>query len=76
MYQAIQDITLWCALYGARRVRHNLKSLVALKPFIDDFFNHVMVMAEDKALRKNRAILLKELGRLMNQSADISKLAA
>ena len=55
---------------------HNLKSLVALKPFIDDFFNNVMVMAEDKAIRKNRAALLNELGRLMNQVADISKLAA
>jgi glycyl-tRNA synthetase beta subunit len=34
-----------------------------------------MVMAEDKAIRKNRAALLNELGRLMNQVADISKLA-
>ena len=54
---------------------HNLKALVALKPFIDDFFNNVMVMTEDKDLRKNRAALLNELGRLMNQVADISKLA-
>jgi glycyl-tRNA synthetase beta subunit len=35
-----------------------------------------MVMDEDKALRLNRAVLLQQLGRLMNQSADISKLAA
>jgi glycyl-tRNA synthetase beta subunit len=34
-----------------------------------------MVMAENKSLRKNRAALLNELGRLMNQVADISKLA-
>ena len=76
LYQAIQDIIPYSVHYMERReYAHNLKSLVALKPFIDDFFNHVMVMAEDKALRKNRAALLNELGRLMNQVADISKLA-
>lgn len=76
LYQAIQDIIPYSVHYMERReYSHNLKSLVALKPFIDDFFNNVMVMAEDKALRKNRAALLNELGRLMNQVADISKLA-
>ncbi len=76
LYQAIQDIIPYSVHYMARsEYAHNLKSLVALKPFIDDFFNHVMVMADDRALRKNRAALLNELGRLMNQVADISKLA-
>jgi glycyl-tRNA synthetase beta chain len=76
LYQAIQDIIPYSVHYMERsEYAHNLKSLVALKPFIDDFFNHVMVMAEDKALRKNRAALLNELGQLMNQVADISKLA-
>lgn len=76
LYQAIQDIIPYSVHYMARaEYAHNLKSLVALKPFIDDFFNHVMVMSEDKALRKNRAALLNELGQLMNQVADISKLA-
>ena len=77
LYQAIQDIIPYSVHYLSRNeYAHNLKSLVALKPFIDDFFNNVMVMAEDKAIRKNRAALLNELGRLMNQVADISKLAA
>jgi glycyl-tRNA synthetase beta chain len=77
LYQAMQDILPYSAHYLERgEYAHNLKSLVALKPFIDDFFSKVMVMAEDKALRKNRAALLNELGSLMNQVADISKLAA
>ncbi|HEX5338196.1 MAG TPA: glycine--tRNA ligase subunit beta, partial [Gallionella sp.] len=77
LYQAMQDIIPYSAHYLERReYAHNLKSLVALKPFIDDFFSKVMVMTEDKALRKNRAALLNELGSLMNQVADISKLAA
>ena len=76
LFQAIQDIIPYSVHYMERaEYTHNLKSLVALKPFIDDFFNHVMVMTEDKVLRKNRAALLNELGRLMNQVADISKLA-
>ena len=76
LYQAIQDIIPYSVHYLSRNeYAHNLKSLVALKPFIDDFFNNVMVMADDKAIRKNRAALLNELGRLMNQVADISKLA-
>ena len=54
----------------------NLKALVTLKPFIDDFFDQVMVMAEDQKVRINRALLLKQLAQLMNQVADIAKLAA
>ncbi|MDD5056730.1 MAG: glycine--tRNA ligase subunit beta [Sideroxydans sp.] len=77
LYQAIQDITPMARNYFERGdYSNNLKTLVTLKSFIDDFFDKVMVMDEDKALRMNRAILLQQLGRLMNQSADISKLAA
>ncbi len=77
LHQAMQDITPMARGYFERGdYSNNLKTLVTLKPFIDDFFDKVMVMAEDKALRVNRAILLQQLGRLMNQSADISKLAA
>jgi glycyl-tRNA synthetase beta chain len=77
LYQAIQDITPMARNYFERGdYSNNLKTLVTLKSFIDDFFDKVMVMDEDKALRLNRAILLQQLGRLMNQSADISKLAA
>ncbi|MDH2915586.1 MAG: glycine--tRNA ligase subunit beta [Gallionella sp.] len=77
LHQAIQDITPMARGYFERGdYANNLKTLVTLKPFIDDFFDKVMVMAEDKALRLNRAVLLQQLGKLMNQSADISKLAA
>ena len=77
LYQAMQDITPFAQGYLERcDYGQNLKALVTLKPFIDDFFDKVMVMCEDKELRLNRALLLQELGRLMNQVADISKLAA
>jgi glycyl-tRNA synthetase beta chain len=77
LHQAIQDITPMARSYFERGdYANNLKALVTLKPFIDDFFDKVMVMAEDRALRLNRAVLLQQLGKLMNQSADISKLAS
>jgi len=40
------------------------------------FFDEVLVMAEDEAVRANRLALLGRLDRLMNEVADISKLAA
>ena len=53
-----------------------LKTLAALRSGVDSFFNDVMVNAEDPALRNNRRALLVSLHRLLNQVADISKLAA
>ncbi len=76
LHQAMQDITSFAQGYLDRGdYGQNLKVLVTLKPFIDDFFEKVMVMCEDKELRLNRAALLQQLGKLMNQVADISKLA-
>ncbi len=77
LHQSLMDITPFVQSYFSRgEYGQTLKALVTLKPFIDDFFDQVMVMAEDQRLRINRALLLKQLGNLMNQVADISKLAA
>jgi glycyl-tRNA synthetase beta chain len=53
-----------------------LKTLALMKDEVDAFFNDVMVMAEDVALRNNRLALLSQLHRMMNRVADISKLAS
>ena len=53
-----------------------LKTLAQLRDDVDAFFNDVMVMADDVALRNNRLALLSILHRMMNRVADISKLAA
>ncbi|BBB65444.1 glycine-tRNA ligase beta subunit [Undibacterium sp. YM2] len=53
-----------------------LKTLAALRAAVDSFFNDVMVNAEDLSLRNNRLALLASLHGMMNQVADISKLAA
>jgi glycyl-tRNA synthetase beta chain len=52
-----------------------LKALASLRDDVDAFFNDVMVMAEDAALRANRLALLNALHGMMNRVADISKLA-
>jgi len=53
-----------------------LKTLAQLRDDVDAFFNDVMVMADDLALRNNRLALLSTLQRMLNRVADISKLAA
>lgn len=52
-----------------------LKSFAVLKAPVDEFFDNVMVMTEDTALRGNRLALLQDLRSAMNKVADISKLA-
>lgn len=43
---------------------------------VDQFFERVMVMADDAAVRANRLALLARLHGLMNRVADISRLSA
>jgi glycyl-tRNA synthetase beta chain len=52
-----------------------LATLAQTRAAVDAFFNDIMVMAEDQAVRLNRLALLAQLHRLMNQVADISRLA-
>jgi len=54
----------------------SLHVLAVLKSPVDDFFDNVMVNAEDPALRANRLALLSELHAAMNRVADLSRLAA
>jgi len=53
-----------------------LTALAGVRTEVDTFFDQVMVMADEPQLRNNRLALLKNLGELMNQVADISKLAS
>ena len=54
----------------------SLMALAALKGPVDEFFEKVMVNADDPALRANRLGLLATLHAAMNRVADLSKLAA
>ena len=54
----------------------SLQTLAALRAPVDAFFEHVMVNAEDPALKANRLGLLATLHEAMNRVADLAKLAA
>ncbi|VVE84853.1 glycine--tRNA ligase subunit beta [Pandoraea sputorum] len=62
--------------FEAREYAQALSALAELRDAVDAFFNDVMVMAEEDALRNNRLALLKNLHFQMNRVADLSKLAA
>ena len=51
-----------------------LSRLASLREPVDAFFDQVLVMAEDPALRANRLALLNELGSLFLRVADFSRL--
>jgi glycyl-tRNA synthetase beta chain len=52
-----------------------LDHLAGLRPAVDRFFDGVMVMDEDPALRRNRLALLARLKALFDSIADVSVLA-
>ena len=61
-------------LLDQRDYTDSLRKLAILREPVDAFFDHVMVMAEDPALRANRLSLLADMEKLFSQIADISKL--
>ena len=58
----------------AGHYKEALEVIAALRPDVDNFFDQVMVMAEDEAVRKNRLALLAELLREFSTIADFSEL--
>lgn len=63
-------------LFAAREYKEALTALASLRDVVDQFFDDVMVMADDEALKNNRLALLQQLRGLFFEIADISALAA
>jgi glycyl-tRNA synthetase beta chain len=61
-------------MFAAREYTRALSLLAALRKAVDDFFDGVMVMAEDPALRANRLALLGRIQALFLHAADLSRL--
>jgi len=51
-----------------------ISEMTRLRQPIDDFFNGVMVMVEERSVRENRLALLDQVGQLFLRIADFSKL--
>ena len=82
LFESDVEVNLWNALQkigkeseafkSEKRFSEALNVLVELAPPVKDFFEQVMVNAEDKKIRDNRFLLL-QYGRVyMNQVADLS----
>jgi glycyl-tRNA synthetase beta chain len=61
-------------LFEARDYEAALFELASLRAPVDQFFDNVMVMAENEAVKKNRLALLNRLRNLFLQVADVSVL--
>jgi glycyl-tRNA synthetase beta chain len=60
----------------AGRYRDALETIAGLRQSVDRFFEDVLVMAENEAVRRNRLSLLAELLREFTTIADFSEIAA
>ena len=64
---------------GLRRARDYaavLRAVASLKPAVDRFFDEVLVMAEDPAVRANRLGIMKRVADLFADVADFRKIQA
>ncbi|AOA59344.1 glycine--tRNA ligase subunit beta [Acinetobacter larvae] len=75
LYAELQQLSpIVQPLLAAKDYTAALSKLAALRTPIDAFFDHVMVMAEDPALKANRLRILVQLRALFMSVADISVL--
>ena len=72
LYQALKDVETNPRKSGS--VNDFLETFLPMIPKIDLFFNAVLVMAEDPAVRCNRLGLLQRISALADGVADLSKL--
>lgn len=73
--EAVQTLEAQVApLFKAGNYTEALKRLAGLRPAVDEFFDKVMVMVDDPAVRQNRLALLNRLSNLFLNVADISRL--
>ncbi|MBI2799967.1 MAG: glycine--tRNA ligase subunit beta [Gammaproteobacteria bacterium] len=75
--EAVNDAsTVGAALLAREDYTSYLSHLAGLHAPIDRFFDDVLVMAEDPALRANRVALLHRIQRMFQQVADIAMISA
>jgi glycyl-tRNA synthetase beta chain len=76
LYQAYLTVAEEAATLGqAGEYRQALETIASLRPAVDRFFDKVLVMAEDRALRQNRLRLLGKLDELFSGIAQFAEIA-
>jgi glycyl-tRNA synthetase beta chain len=61
-------------MISERQYRPALESFAALAPELETFFQDVMVMVDDEAVRTNRMSLLRNVGGAVMRIADVTKI--
>jgi len=75
LYAALQEAqSAICNLQSAITVDELLNAFLPMIPAINEFFDKVLVMAEDENVRQNRFALVGQIASLSNGLADMSKL--
>ena len=75
LFEAYKEIEEYVVkLISKKRYLDALTKMVQLRKPVDDFFDNVMVMAEDEKTRKNRLAILAEISGLFLRIADFSKI--
>ncbi len=64
------------AKFGQGEYLQGLERLAELRPAVDRFFDDVMVMVDDAALKNNRLALLTQLLQSFRRVADFSRIQA
>jgi len=64
------------SLRAEHRYTQALEHIATLRPTVDGFFDKVMVMAPDPALRRNRLALISEVARRLSSIADFSEIVS
>ncbi|ENZ3889548.1 glycine--tRNA ligase subunit beta, partial [Campylobacter coli] len=59
----------------AHSLQEKLENLFSLKPFIDEFFDKVMINAKDEKLKNNRQALIYEIYEEFLKIADLKELS-
>ncbi|OCC15504.1 Glycyl-tRNA synthetase beta chain [Dissulfuribacter thermophilus] len=76
LYSAIKDAReKVLPLLNEKRHEDAMLVLLGLKPAIDRFFDEVLVMAEDEAIRANRLALIYEISSLFLSIGDLSAIS-
>jgi glycyl-tRNA synthetase beta chain len=77
LFEALARIESEAAALRSRRDYPGvLRAVATLKPAVDAFFDQVMVMAEDAAVRANRLALMRRVAALFADVADFRKIQA
>uniref|UniRef100_UPI00374497D7 DALR anticodon-binding domain-containing protein n=1 Tax=Bacillus aquiflavi TaxID=2672567 RepID=UPI00374497D7 len=72
LHEKIEKVKI--SLNAVKSEHEYYQLLVSLKPEINQYFDHTMVMAEDKKIRNNRLNQLNELAQLIITFANVNKI--